>query len=244
MRRAEHRGKVATKFAGVADVERQQVEQIVTQLAGIVEFDRRDTQPLLPDLGGRRIIATMGAAPDIALVRAHDGPEQTLAISEYRHEYRHIGQMTTAMIGVVEQDHIAGLDVLEPLLDRDRRPWQCADMDRQMIGLRDQARIGVADRQRKIAAGIEDLRIGGAKHGFAHLFHNRTEAMLDDGTRDGIDLGGHAVPLLFSCFVGWVERSETHHQQWSSMMGFASLYPSYAASTRTRDFRKRARCCI
>ena len=63
MRRAEHRGKVTTKFAGVADVERQQVEQIVTQLAGIVEFDRRDTQPLLPDLRGRRIIATMGAAP-------------------------------------------------------------------------------------------------------------------------------------------------------------------------------------
>src|SRR3954449_902457 len=241
MRRAEHRGKVAAEFAGVADVERQQIKQIVTQLAGIVESDRRDTQPLLPDLGGRRIIATMGAAADIALVRAHDGPEQTLAIGEYRDEYRHIGQMTAAMIGVVEQDHVAGLDVLEALLDRNRRPRQCADMDRQMIGLCDQAGVGVADRQRKISAGIEDLRIGGAKHGFAHLFHNRTEAMLDDGARDGIDLGGHAVPLLFSCFAGWVERSERHLPQWRSMMGFASLSPSYAASTRTRDFLERAR---
>ena len=141
----------------------------------------------------------MGAAADIALVRAHDGPEQTLAIGEYWHEYRHIGQMASAVIGIVEQDDVAGLDVLEPLFDRDRRPGQCADMDRQMIGLRDQAGVGVADRQRKIAAGIEDLRIGGAKHGFAHLFHDRTEAVLDDGARDGIDLGGHSYP--FSCTV-------------------------------------------
>ncbi len=33
MRRAQHRGKVAAEFAGVADVERQQIEQIVAQLA-------------------------------------------------------------------------------------------------------------------------------------------------------------------------------------------------------------------
>jgi hypothetical protein len=28
-------------------------------------------------------------------------------------------------------------------------------------------------------------------------------------------------------FVGWVERSETHHVMNAVMMGFASLYPSY-----------------
>ncbi len=85
----------------------------------------------------------MGAAADIALMRAHDGPEQTLAVSEkYRHEHRHIGQMAAAVIGIVEQDDVAGLDVLEPLLDRDRRPRQRADMNRQMIGLRDQAGVG------------------------------------------------------------------------------------------------------
>src|SRR5689334_6470993 len=29
-------------------------------------------------------------------------------------------------------------------------------------------------------------------------------------------------------FVGWVERSETHHFSYMTMMGFAALYPSYA----------------
>ena len=99
--------------------------------------------------------------------------------------------MAAAMIGIVEQDDVARLHVLESLLDRERRPGQRADVNRKMIGLRDQASADVADRQRKIAAGIEDLRIGGAKHRFAHLFYDRTEPMLDDGARDRIDLGGH-----------------------------------------------------
>src|ERR1700722_1509212 len=62
-----------------------------------------------------------------------------------------------------------------------------------VIGLRDQPPPGVADRQREIATGIEDLRIAGAKHGFAHFLHDGTEAVLNDGPRDGIDLGGHAL---------------------------------------------------
>ena len=74
MRRAQHRREIAPKFSGIADVERQQIEQIVAQLAGFIEFDRRDAQPLLPDLGGRGVIGAMGAAADIALMRAHDGP--------------------------------------------------------------------------------------------------------------------------------------------------------------------------
>ena len=89
MGRAQHRGEVAAEFAGVADVQRQQVEQIVAQLAGLVELDRRDAQALLLDLGGRRIVGAMGGAADVALMRAHDGPEQPLAVGEDRHEGGH-----------------------------------------------------------------------------------------------------------------------------------------------------------
>ena len=81
----------------------------------------------------------MGGAADIALMRAHDGPEQPLVAVEYRHERGEVRQMAAAMIGIVEQDHVAGRDVLEALLDRARRPGQRADMHRDMVGLRDQA---------------------------------------------------------------------------------------------------------
>jgi hypothetical protein len=84
----------------------------------------------------------MGGAADVALMRAHDGPEQPLVAGEDRNEGGQVRQMAAAMIGIVEQDDIARLHVLEPRLDRERRPGQRADMDRQMIGLRDQAASG------------------------------------------------------------------------------------------------------
>jgi len=137
----------------------------------------------------------MGAAADVALMRAHDGPEQAPLAIEDRHEGREIGQMAAAMIGVVEQDDVAGRNILEAFLDRARRPGQRADMDRNVFGLRDQPSARVADRERKIAAGIEDLRIGGAKHGLAHLRHDRAEPVLNDGSCDGIYFGSHDLTL-------------------------------------------------
>ena len=224
MRRPQHRGEVAAEFAGVADVQREQIEQIVAQLSGLVELDRRNAQAFLKDLGGRRIVGAMGGAADVALMGAHDGPEQALAAVEHRHERGEIRQMAAAMIGIVEQDDVARLHVLEPLLDRERRPGQRADMDRDVVGLRDQAAARVADRQREIAAGIEDLRIGGAKHGFAHLLHDRTETMLDDGAGDGIDLGGH------SCLVVCARSASLH------------LKRQRAPSRRTADRALSYRC--
>ena len=73
----------------------------------------------------------MGGAADIAVMGADDGPEQALVAVEYRHEDGEIGQMAAAMIGIVEQNHVARRDVLEPLLDHQRRPGQRADMHRE-----------------------------------------------------------------------------------------------------------------
>ena len=246
MRRAQHRGEIAAKFAGVADVERQQVEQIVAQLAGLVELDRRDAQPLLPDLGGRGIIGAMGARRRYRSDARARWSRADACRRRIPARSGQIGQMAAAMIGIVEQDDVAGLDVLEPLLDRERRPGQRADMNRQVIGLRDQAGVGVADRQRKIAAGIEDLRIGGAKHGLAHLLHDRTEAVLDDGARDGIDLGGHSYPFFCSC-VNSVPATSSSAPDAASMIAWISasvigvdnaINPLPAASTpRLRNAR-------
>jgi hypothetical protein len=64
----------------------------------------------------------MGSTADIALMGANDGPEQTLLAIEHRHEDGEIGQMAAAMIGIVEQDHVARTNVLEAFLDCKRRP--------------------------------------------------------------------------------------------------------------------------
>src|ERR1700730_3926419 len=192
MRRAQHRIEVAAKLARVSDVQRQQIEQVLTRPACLVELDRRDAYPFLPDFGRGGIIGAMGRAYDITVVGADDGPEQTLLAIENGHEDRQIRQMAAAMIGIVEQDDVARPDVAKAFLDRQRRPRQRTDMHRKVIGLRGQAAACVANRQRKVAAGIEDLRVRGAKHGFAHLLHDRTEAVLDDGSGDRVDFPGHS----------------------------------------------------
>ena len=104
MRRADHRGEVAAELARIAHVEREQVEQILARPAGLVESDRRNAQAFLPDLGGAGIVGAMGGAADIALMGAHDGPEQPLAAIEYRHERGQVRQMAAAVIGIVEQN--------------------------------------------------------------------------------------------------------------------------------------------
>ena len=68
---------------------------------------------------------------------------------EHRHERGQVRQMAAAMIGIVEQDDVAGRDVREALLDRARRPGQRADMHRNVLGLRDQASARVADARAK-----------------------------------------------------------------------------------------------
>ncbi len=96
--------------------------------------------------------------------------------------------MIAAVIRVVEQKDVAGIDVAaEELGHRLRREGQRADMDRHVLGLRDQPPVEIADRGREIAARIEDLRIGGAQHRLAHLLDDREQPMLHDRDDDRID---------------------------------------------------------
>src|SRR5438445_9351019 len=132
MRRAQHRSEVAAKLTRVSDVQRQQIEQILARPTGLVKPDRRDAYPLLPDFGRGGVVGAMRRTADIALMGADDGPEQALLAIENWHEDRQVRQMAAAMIGIVEQDHVARANVAKAFLDRQRRPRQRADMHRKM----------------------------------------------------------------------------------------------------------------
>src|SRR6202165_186969 len=160
MRRAYHRRQIAAELSWIANIQCQQVEQIIAQPASFVELDRRNAQSLLPDFGGGGIVATMRGAPNVALMGADDGPEQPPLAIKDRHEGGQIRQMTAAVIRIVEKNDVARPDVAKSFFDGERRPGQRADMNRDVVRLRDQAAARVANRQRKITAGVEDLRIG------------------------------------------------------------------------------------
>ena len=70
-----------------------------------------------------------------------------------------------------------------------------ADTDRDMLRRRDQPALWVRQRGREVAAGVEDLGVGGAQHGLAHLLADGMEPMAHDGNRDRIDRFAHFLAL-------------------------------------------------
>ncbi len=188
MRRADHRREIAAEVARMAHIGGDHLEEVAAHLAAIVEPQRGDADAFLPDVGRGGVVGAVRRAADIALMRPVDRPEARPVLLEDRHKRGQVGQVVAAVIGVVEQKDVALVDVLaKELGHRLRRIGQGADMDRHVLGLGDQPAVEVADRRRKVAARVEDLRIGGAKHRFAHLFDDRQQAMLDDRCDDRVD---------------------------------------------------------
>ena len=191
-RRADHGREIAAEVAGMAHVEHDHLVDVLAPLALLVELQRRDADAFLVDLGGAGVVGAVRGAADVALVRAVDRPEGQAVAVEDRDEGRQVRQMVAAAVGVVEQVDVTRADrALEELVHRLGRERQSADMDRHMLGLRDQATLGVAQRGREIAARVQDLRVGGAQHRLAHLLDDGAKSMLDHGDGDRIDGKAH-----------------------------------------------------
>jgi hypothetical protein len=178
----------------VAHVEHDHLVDVLAPLALVVELEWRDADALLIDLRGACVIGTVRGAADVALVRAVDRPEHQPVAVEHRHERGEIGQVVAPQIGIVQQVDVARPDPpLEGLVHRLGRERQRADVDRHMLGLGDQAPVRVAQRGREVAARVEDLRVGGAQHGLAHLLDDGAKAMLDHRHGDRVDGRAHGL---------------------------------------------------
>ena len=181
--------EIAAEVARVAHVERQHLEQVLPQHAGLGEAHRRQAQAFLPDLGGAGVVAAMGGAADIGVVRAHHRPEQQGALGEDRHEHGHVRQVRAAAIRVVQDVDVVRRRIGEARSQRLRRPGHRAHMHRDVVGLRDQPALRVDQGDREVARGVEDLRVGGAEHRLAHFLGDGGEAGLQHRHGDRI---GHA----------------------------------------------------
>ena len=186
--RADHRRHVAPEIPGMTHVEHDHLVHVVAQSAPVVEPQRRDAQALLPDLGREGVVGAVGGAADVALVRAVDRPEREPVAVEHRNEGRQVRDVVASPIGIVQQEHVAGMDVIaEVVADRLRRPRQGADVDGDVLGLGDEAPVGVADAGGEVAARVEDLRVRGAQHRLAHLLYDGAEPVLDHRYGNRVD---------------------------------------------------------
>ena len=191
--RADLRRQVALEVARVAHIQRHHLQKVLARVAPLPEPKRRDTQPLMENLGSGGVVGAVGRASDIAVMGAVDRPEGQPPVDEHRREHRHIRQVAAAArIGIVDDEQVAFMHILaEAGRNRLRRPRHRAHMDRDMLRLRNQPAVAIADGGGEVARRVENLRIGGAQHRLAHLLDDGRQPVADHGDGDRVEIARH-----------------------------------------------------
>ena len=118
--------------------------------------------------------------------------EQRIAVED-RHEHENIGQVHTALIGIVEDHRIARDEAVAVKIQHNaHRLGHGAEMQRHGFRLGDHIALRVADGGRIIHHVLDDFRPRGADDVVGHFVHDRIEAVLDDGEGDRIDIARSA----------------------------------------------------
>ena len=137
----------------------------------------------------------MRGAADVGLVGAHDAEEtQRSGVEDGEHD-RQVGQVAAAVPGVVEEVGLARPDrAAEGLQHGGGGEGHGADMDGDVVRLRHQPRLGVAEGDGEIARGVQDLGCRGAQQRLAHLLDYGAESVLEYGERHRVGLHGGTLP--------------------------------------------------
>ena len=195
------RVQVAQEVFGVANVGGEHLQQVAARLPAVVDAQWRDAQALVVDFAGRGVVAAVGGAAYVAVVRAVDRVEEQLALMEDGPDDGYVRQVAAAEIGVVEGEEVARRDVVaEVVAHRRARDGQGAYVHGDALALRDELAVGVQNGGREVAAGVEDLGHGGAQHHLHHLHGDGLQAILHHGEGNGIGRTGRR-DVVFAAFA-------------------------------------------
>src|SRR5262245_27668965 len=143
--RADHRGQITAEIAGMAHIEYDHLVDVIAPATLLVKLEGRNAQAFLIDLGSAGVIGAVRGTADITLVRAVDRPEHQATIVKDRYKHREIGQVVATPVGIVEEIYIPWPNLLpEELMHGAGGEGQGADVDRHVLGLGDQASVGIA----------------------------------------------------------------------------------------------------
>ena len=158
-------------------------------VAAVDDLEERVARALRPDVLRERVVATRHRAAGVAVVTLdrRDQQQRTVAVED-RREHVEVGKVTTAVIRIVGDDHVAGLQLVAEEVDGEthrqrRRQHELRDPDRE----RGEAAVTVEDRGVALVALVEDRGGRGARHERRHLEAHRLHPGADDLGRDLID---------------------------------------------------------
>ena len=186
--------EVAGDLARAAEVGADHREDVGVDLAALDEAHAGDDEAFLVDLA-RDADAAGRAAADIDVMGDVGHVAEQRALVEDRRDERDVVQVHAALVGIVDQDAVAGLQALGAVgADGARHQvGQRAQVGGLGEGLGDGAQLAIEEGAREVAARLDVGRVGGAAERGAHLLGDGEQPVADDLEANGIDLGGQGA---------------------------------------------------
>ena len=189
------RAEVARGLAFGADLGKDQPEHVVHDPAGPHHLHRGDDDPFLVDLA-ERADARRRAAAHIHMMGEIAEITLDLAPVVEGRDHDDVVQMRAARIGVVDDQMVAGAEVLRPVFEHPlaHRAHHRAQVVGLAEGLRDGAEVPVEQAAGEVAARLDVGGIGAPPERQRHFLRGLEEAVAQDLELDGIDLHRGAPP--------------------------------------------------
>ena len=191
------RAHVAEDLARHAHVAVDQLEHRLHRLARRVEPEGRDAQAFLEDLRGVAAVASRRLAPHVELMPDARRPAHEPRLHEDGLEDVEVGQVRSALEGVVEDEHVAGGEARPELAAHvGHGVGDGAQVQGQGEALGDEAPLHVAQGAGHVHGVLEIVRVGRAHERDGHLVHDGVEAVLHQLEENGIAeiAGAHRAP--------------------------------------------------
>ena len=186
---------------GKPHIAQDEIDEVLSFLAALEYLDRRDNEPFGVDIVAVGEIAARERAARVHLMAAAEREEQQLVLVEDRADIAPVGQMrcVSAMIGIVGQEHVAGMNValehLDQFLDGIGRPEMLIG---QADGNGDGRAVGAPDADGEILQLADQVILRGALHQVPHLLADGLHGVPDrgNGGRIDIDVAHRGLPGL------------------------------------------------
>ncbi len=178
--RPDLRPQIEHALLGVARIAGDQLEQVLVDRALAGDADDRNADSFLEDRArgarcrSRCPAADIGMMGDVAAEETHD------AFMMDRRDDRDVGQMASSReIGIVRDESITGLHRLERVARQDgfHRADHGAEMNRDVIGLRDEPALDVEERSRAVPPLLDVGRERRADEDRPHVLRDSEEAV-------------------------------------------------------------------
>ncbi len=208
-----HRGdlgaEVAHRALGQPHVVLDDRNQFLVDHALAVHLHDRHLQAFGEDVGG----GAVERAADVRPMRHAAGERHQLALPEHRDGERHVVEMAAGDVGVVGQQDVAGIEVLDAVMLELglHRVAHAADEHRQAEPDRDGVALRVEQPDGEVERLVDDHVVGGAHQVGLHLLGRGDETVAHDfgGHRDRVPATSPAA--LAASSLG-VHDSSVHPQ--------------------------------